>query len=461
MAQRKPGSRRDEYFTVHPGDARHLAKLLGQRSSGSDPLLSCTITSPPYADLKNYGHVDQIGWGQSYDEYLVEMRRVFRALHQHTRPDGSLWLIADTLRADGETGRDLPRLEPLPFTLASEAAEAGWILRETIIWRKDKTLPWSTGARLRNAFEYVLLLVKSADYRFHVDRLRDPVELEEWWVKWPERYNRYGKVPSNVWDIPIPVQGSWKTPTVQHACPLPPELIERLVYLSTDPGDVVFDPFAGTGAVVAEAERLGRRGLGIELNNSYVKAFSQSVRSEVLSRGSHDELTERIERGAHLAKTIPQLRALKYAKLLIQRLNQITDLPRVRLVVVKVGKVGELTMLDPRHPLAVELLFVAEAAIDKLDQLQQAAKALTDRQPVSKFGISPTITTCRPRDIARNVSGKRLFRYERGRTWDSAGTVLVSDLKALAATVWPVNKGQHAYPPIVANVNVHEDPGGS
>ena len=66
-------------------------------------------------------------------------------------------------------------------------------------------------------------------------------------------YNPHGPVPTNVWDIPIPVQGSWKTPAIAHACPLPPDLIERLVFISTDPGDVVFDPFAGTGVVVAEA----------------------------------------------------------------------------------------------------------------------------------------------------------------------------------------------------------------
>ena len=87
-------------FDLHPGDARRLDELLSPFSGPSDPLLTCTITSPPYGDLKNYGDPDQIGWGQPYDEYLTDLRRVFRAIAKHTRDDGSLWIIADTLQPE-------------------------------------------------------------------------------------------------------------------------------------------------------------------------------------------------------------------------------------------------------------------------------------------------------------------------------------------------------------------------
>src|SRR5439155_7245663 len=250
------------FFAVRQGDARLMDVLFAQ--AYVSPLVTCTITSPPYGDLKNYGHPDQIGWGQSHDEYLVEMRRIFRSIHRHTRDDGSMWVIADTLRPREQNG-SIWRMEPLPFQLTQEARDAGWMLRDIIIWEKNKTLPWSGRGRLRNAFEYVLLFVKSESFKFHVDRVRDRVRLEQWWVKWPERYNPLGKVPTNVWRIPIPVQGAWKNTDVEHMCPLPPDLVERLILLSSDPGDVVFDPFAGAGVVVAEAQRLGRRGLGIEL----------------------------------------------------------------------------------------------------------------------------------------------------------------------------------------------------
>src|SRR5690348_15987954 len=75
----------DEFFTVHRWDARRLEMLLTRHSSRSRPLLMATVTSPPYAALKDYGHPDQIGYGQRPDEYRMEMRRVFRSVYRHTK----------------------------------------------------------------------------------------------------------------------------------------------------------------------------------------------------------------------------------------------------------------------------------------------------------------------------------------------------------------------------------------
>lgn len=453
-----------ELFTVHEGDSRQLSRLLDPYSTQSEPLLSCTITSPPYGNLKNYGHPDQIGWGQPYEDYLIEMRRVFRNIFRHTRHDGSMWVVSDTLRPDeSRVGGMPPRLDPLPFRLAAEAADSGWILREVIIWQKDKTLPWSSGGRLRNTFEYILLFVKGSGYKFRIDRLRDPVQLEPWWVKWPERYNPLGKVPSNIWDIPIPVQGSWKTPVVQHACPLPPDLVERLLYLTTDPGDVVFDPFAGTGVVIAEAERLGRRGIGIELNREYAKAYERSVRPEIFKRGTSDELTQRIERSEYLRPVIAKLRALKYAKVCVQQLTKLETMPRVRLVAVTMGRLKDKTFNDPAFPLEVELTFAVEEATadDVVAKITQTLEEIAERPPASKFGVRPTFRVCPPRQLEAVLKGRRFYLYTRGRTWDADGKTHVSDLVELAKQEWPKRGNDYTYPAIVSNVEVHEDPGRS
>jgi DNA modification methylase len=135
------------------------------------------------------------------------MGEIFAPLHEHTRDDGSLWLIADTYMAQGEAPR---RLLPVPFDLSRTAEEAGWTLRDVVIWRKDRALPWSNGTRLRNAFEYILLLVKGPTPKYYLDRPREHDDLREWWVRFPERYNPQGKAPANVWDLPIPRQGSWE-----------------------------------------------------------------------------------------------------------------------------------------------------------------------------------------------------------------------------------------------------------
>ena len=232
-------------FTLHAADARDMSTLMPFLGDDAEPL-DCTITSPPYWNIKDYDQPNQIGFGQSYDEYLAVMGEVFRKLYDHTKSTGSLWMVVDTLRVNAELPGQAARQLPLPFELSSLAAKSGWTLREVVVWKKDRTLPWSNGRRFRNLFEYVLFLVKSDNHKFKVDRLRD-FEFREWWLRWPERYNPNGRQPSNVWEVPIPVQGSWRTPRIPHVCPLPEELVKRMVLLSTDPGDVVFDPFAGDG----------------------------------------------------------------------------------------------------------------------------------------------------------------------------------------------------------------------
>ena len=222
---------------------------------------------------------------------MDDMRSVFRALHDWTTDEGSLWLIADTFL---DQTKKPSAMFPLPFELSALAHQAGWTLRDVVIWRKDKTRPWSQRGRLRNVFEYVLFLVKTTNFAYHIDRLRDATDLARWWVRYPERYSPQGKTPDNVWDIPIPVQGSWGL-DLAHACPLPVELVRRILLLSSNPGDIVCDPFAGVGTVVATAEGMGRRGWGLEINQEFRRRYLEHLRPEVLERFAHDETNSTLD----------------------------------------------------------------------------------------------------------------------------------------------------------------------
>lgn len=443
----------DSFFTLYHGDSRRLDELLSPYSSGKEPLLTSTITSPPYGSLKDYGPKEQIGWGQPHEEYLFECRRIFRSIHRHTRDDGSLWIVADTLRSGSEGER---RLEPLPFQLAEQAAEVGWILRDVIVWMKDKTLPWSGRGRLRNTFEYVLFLVKSPGFKYHVDRLRDPVKLEQWWVRYPERYNPEGKVPTNVWSIPIPVQGSWSNTAIQHACPLPPDLVERLLLLSTDPGDVVLDPFAGSGVVVAEAERLDRRGLGVELAKKYVVAYHRVVRPEILERRGKDELLERLEYGKKLQDSVLKLRMLKYPRVLMQRLRkEHPDLPVPSVAFVFGGKSDPSVMREPHKLIEADATFVIRASDDLKEEVLQALKGLSMKQPASKFQISGDLAVIGPDEVLDISSGRgQLFRYMEGKTWWAAEEVFDDEILYLARM-----SSFEKFAPIVSDVFVRIKPG--
>jgi hypothetical protein len=397
--------------------------------------------------MKDYGHKDQIGYGQPDDEYLLDMRRIFRALFAHTRRDGSLWLIADTPRRPSSIA-GVWEVQPLPFRLADEAAREGWVLRDVVIWVKDKTLPWSSRGRMRNGFEYVLFFVKTDRFQYHVNRLREPANLEQWWVRYPERYNPQGKAPSNVWEVPIPVQGSWANTAVRHACPLPADLIERMLLLSTSEGDVVFDPFAGSGVVVAESQRLSRRGVGLELVDDYIEAFRTTVLPEITERRGVDVLQQVLARSERLRDTILDLRAVKYPKVVGQRARDIDPLlPRpIAIYALRRNK--------RRTPLAVDVVVVLRDCDAKHSEgFFEALRRASKRAPASKFGVSPRFRVLVRSDIGRLHRGRRLYAYVGGQTHRAAGLCTVSNVDE-----WADSPSRHNVPVVVSNVWVDESP---
>jgi DNA modification methylase len=120
-----------------------------------DISVDLTITSPPYGSMKDYGASGQIGFGQTYEEYLNSLVNVFAVLFRKTAPTGSLWVVADTFKEHSQ-------LRLLPFDLANRLNSVGWSLRDIIIWDKTKTLPWSGWGQLRRTFEYILFFAKTS-----------------------------------------------------------------------------------------------------------------------------------------------------------------------------------------------------------------------------------------------------------------------------------------------------------
>ena len=445
MGQPK-NNRAEAFWTLHRHDARNLEALFAERSNGRRPLVTTTITSPPYGSLKDYGHQDQIGFGQSYDDYLNDMADVFRQIHHRTTRDGSLWLIADTYMSDGEAPR---RLLPVPFDLANAAEAVGFTLRDVIIWQKDRTLPWSNGTRLRNAFEYVLLLVKGPDPKYRIDRLREHRELKEWWVRFPERYSPKGKAPSNVWEIPIPKQGSWGDGEIAHACPLPPELVKRLILLSSDEGDVVFDPFAGSGVVVAEAERLGRLGIGTELVDRHVDEFSRIIRPEILGRGAASEPNG--NGSIATPDLLIKLRMLKLPVVLMRgAARQRTEIAWPLGAFVLPGKSSPT---NGRLAAAKIFFVVRRGNADQRRAYAEIIQQLAGRAPASKFGIDCEISVVTPSRLKKLAAGRRIHLYRNGGTSRAIKSVPHRELSSVLDAA-----AEDSVPPVLSSIHVDVAP---
>jgi site-specific DNA-methyltransferase (cytosine-N4-specific) len=254
---------------------RALAKI-------PDNVFQCCVTSPPYWSLRNY-HIDgQIGLEPSLADYLENLVNVFGEVRRVLREDGTLWLnIGDSYTSGGRTWRAPDKKNPVramdirpatpnglkpkdligvPWRLAFALQEAGWYLRADIVWNKPNCQPESVKDRPTRCHEYLFLFSKNERYLYDHESVRGP----------------NGRNVRTVWDI--------NTRSYRHAhfATFPPELVEPCIQLGSREGDLVLDPFIGSGTTGYVALNLERRFLGIELNPDYIGIAERRLNGAVV-----------------------------------------------------------------------------------------------------------------------------------------------------------------------------------
>jgi DNA modification methylase len=271
------------------------------------------VTSPPYFGLRDYGHEGQIGLEQTPEEYIAAMVEVFRCVWDVLADDGTLWLnIGDSYynyrpgkgqslskQSFANNDQDLPqtcarrgnKLEGLkekdligiPWMLAFALRADGWYLRQDIIWHKPNPMPESVRDRCTKAHEYIFLLSKSDRYYFDSKAMQEPANRPEGPGNKTHRHSNDGiyvtgsqkniaKIGAretrnrrSVWTVTTkPYKGA-------HFATFPPDLIEPCILAGSREGDIVLDPFMGSGTTAQVAVQNNRRYLGCELNPDYEK----------------------------------------------------------------------------------------------------------------------------------------------------------------------------------------------
>lgn len=402
------------------GDTRDLVHLLPKNC------IDAIVTSPPYFDLKDYGEEHQIGTGQVYEEYLDDLDSIFSKIYKACKDNGSLWLVLDTFTQERKTIL-------LPFELANKLELTGWNLEEVIIWQKDRTVPWSSPGRFRKSFEYILMFSKSPDFKFYGNRLRETLGLKRWWIRYPERYHPEGKMPTDVWYVPLQFQGAWGGKDYpRHLCPFPFELVDRILTVSTNKSNFVFDPFAGTGSVLAQAHSMDRCYLGFELKEDFLIEFEQKTLPAALKRMG---ATDRKFSGKNFKSLIMMLRGMKFCSQLIKEYRK-----------ASLGKSGEATLpycavvifnkrdlSNPRIPLPLtfQLYWHNELSIEQDEIIQK----LTSCQPLSTFEISASIANCYSVDDLESVVKENhisnFYSYTVGNTHNHTGLSPLTYLEKL------------------------------
>ena len=216
-------------YEIKVGDIMSLE--LGERK------YRACITSPPYFGMRSYGDDDaEIGKGQTLDEYIEGLVIAFRKIRDSLTDDGTLWLnMGDCYNGSGGAGSDKTLLG-VGWRLALALQADGWILRSEIIWNKSKAYPQPEAyiKRPQPRHETIFMLAKNQKYHYVPDNM------------------------FTVWDMsPVSKSG--------HEAPFPVELPMTCILASTDEGDWVLDPFAGSGTTAVAAQLTGRNSTMCEL----------------------------------------------------------------------------------------------------------------------------------------------------------------------------------------------------
>ena len=256
--------------TLHQGDC---VEWLGDLPAGSIDLV---FADPPFNIDYTYDVYDD---ARSDEDYLAFCKDWITGVYQSLKDDGTFWLaIGDEYAAE----------------LKILSQQIGFHCRSWVIWY------YTFGVNNRKGFSrshtHLFHFVKHQKrYTFNLDNPAVRVASARQLVYADKRANTKGRLPDNTWilrpqDAPpgsfatdhdtwfySRVAGTFKEREGFHGCQMPEQLLGRIIRLCSDPGDIVADPFAGSGTTLATAKKLARRPVGCELSGDYVGRIDQRL----------------------------------------------------------------------------------------------------------------------------------------------------------------------------------------
>jgi len=262
-----------ENLTTHrlvQGDARDLSFL-------QDESIHLVVTSPPYWNLKQYNdNQNQLGHISGYEQFLTELTKVWRECFRVLVPGGRLvCVVGDVCLSRRRHGRHV--VVPLHADICVACRKIGFDNLNPIIWHKISNAnyevqngtrflgkPYEPNAIIKNDIEFILMQRKPGGYRKPTNSQRDK--------------SRIGKKDYDEW-----FRQSWNitgASTKNHPAPFPIELAYRLVRMFSFFGDIVLDPFCGTGTTMIAAMKCDRNSIGVEIDSEYCRMAAERIKKE-------------------------------------------------------------------------------------------------------------------------------------------------------------------------------------
>ena len=299
----------------------YLGNCIDVLKTFPDKSINCCITSPPYYGLRDYGVDGQIGNEETPEEYIENLVAVFNEVNRVLTDDGVLWLNLGDSWAGSNQGAGTKNPTPkqasnhgtnymtteshksklsklngykpkdligIPWMAAFALREAGWYLRQDIIWAKGNPMPESVRDRCTKSHEYIFLLTKSRKYYFDNVSIKEPCvskqpagnkknmnqgrKGKEGWSFNPENsIPKEGRNKRDVWTV------NTKPCKEAHFATFPDTLIEPCVLAGCPENGVILDPFMGAGTTGMVAKRHNRNYVGIELNADYIQIAENRI----------------------------------------------------------------------------------------------------------------------------------------------------------------------------------------
>lgn len=246
-----------------------------------DQSVALTVTSPPYwnaidydihaSDKSQYYRTRAYSNGFSeYEEYLNWLQRIFTEVFRVTKPGGFCAIIIGTVLHDGKH-------YPVPFDTTGLMTKIGWEFHQDIIWHKCTGGVKRAGVTIQKPYpgyyypnimtEYILVFKKHGDAIY-----KNVAQEDKDGAAYPINRLFTMDVANNVWHIaPIPPD------YLDHPCPFPEEIPHRLISVYSYPGDLVLDPFVGSGQTLKVAKHLKRKYVGYETVQKYVELTEKRI----------------------------------------------------------------------------------------------------------------------------------------------------------------------------------------
>lgn len=287
--------------------------------TGSNSCSTCTKCGAWLGDF-GWGNLDCGAWTLVYKNetivpcnecYCCQTIAILRELRRVLKKDGVVWWnIADT-RAGGGRGPEGGRKQKgrmqlgrllvqgiapknmclVPFRIAMALQADEWYLRKDVIWNPPNSMPDSVKDRPIDDHEYIFLLSKSRKYYYDYEAVKEPCAAST------IKRNKYGHKGADCKEVGMNrirqpgeqvaedkmrrQRGVWKFAISRglkgHHATYPLELPLRCIAAGSRPGDIVLDPFMGSGTTAAAAEQLGRNWIGIELSSEYAMAALERI----------------------------------------------------------------------------------------------------------------------------------------------------------------------------------------